>query len=496
MKITLFLLSFIVYFLFFYRHEALFISQYYHRKRYFLTLFQEYKTRMKKRFYQFLILSFLFFLFFLSSFYIVLFFLLGWLLYYFLSTPYIPFKKTRRSITLLITCLVLLGILLYFSPSFFYIFYAILIPIFVPFLLALSALIVTPYEKCIQHYYIRQAKKKLRMNPNLQVIAITGSYGKSSFKKFLYQFLKTKYQVIMTPKSVNTPMGITKFINENLQENIEIIILEFGVDEKGGMDRLLKIVVPQIGVLTAVGKMHLKTFHSLEGIYQEKRKLIDQAKKGYFSLDSDFLKERQDELQNKEGYSYHEYFSAIKRTEQGLEVEYRKERITIPIYGLFQLENISGAIKIALSLGVSYRDIRCVLPSLEGVEHRFTKRKEETLTIFDDAYNSNDKGMLEAIQTVMLQKGKKAIITPGIIELGEDYEKVNQNIGRHLMGFKKIYVVSKEKKHPIYEGYLQQGGDKNCIEFVSCFKEGYKKCKDEKMDVLLIANDAFSTYLK
>ncbi len=496
MKIILFFISLFLFSIYFLRHEALFISQYYSKKRYFMTLFQEYKKRMTKSFYIFFFPLLFFLLFFLKSEYVTILFLCGWLIYYLFSSSFMPLKKTRRSLTLFFFSIFLWGVITCFSSAIIQLIFASALPFIVPFYLFISSTLLLPYEKGIQKYYIKKAKRKIKNNPHLITIAITGSYGKSSFKYFLYQFLKMKYQVIMTPKSINTPMGITKFINENLDEHTEIMILEFGVDEKKGMDRLLSIIVPDIGVLTAIGKMHIKTFHSLENIYLEKRKLLFKAKKGYFSKDSSYLKAKEEDLTSIEGYSYVDTFSYANRHENGLEVEYMKERMMIPLYGMFQLSNISGAIQVATDLGVSKKEIRQILPSLEGIEHRFKKRKEGQMTIFDDAYNGNEEGILEAIQTVILQKGKKAIITPGVIELGKDYEKVNRNIGRHLLHFDRVFIVSKEKKHPLYDGYIENNEAKDRIEFVSCFIEGYQKCKEEKVDVLLIANDTFSTFLK
>ena len=496
MKIIIFLLSLFLFSLFFLRHEALLISQYYSKKRYLMTLFQEDKKRMTKSFYLFFFPLLFFLLFFLKIEYVTILFLCAWLIDYLFSPSFMPLKKTRRSLTLFFFSFILWGTIIYFSSYILRLIFASMLPFMASFCLLISSTLLQPYEKEIQKYYIKKAKRTMKNNPHLITIAITGSYGKSSFKYFLYQFLKMKYQVIMTPKSINTPMGITKFINENLDEHTEIMILEFGVDEKKGMDRLLSIVVPDIGVLTAIGKMHMKTFHSLENIYLEKRKLLFKAKKGYFSMDSSYLKAKEKDLTTMEGYSYQDIFSYVNRHENGLEVEYMKERMIIPLYGMFQLSNISGAIQVATDLGVSKKEIRQILPSLEGVEHRFKKRKEGHMTIFDDAYNGNEEGILEAIQTVMLQKGKKAIITPGVIELGKDYEKVNQNIGRHLIHFDRVYIVSKENKHPLYDGYMENNGEKDRIEFVSCFLEGYQRCKEEKINVLLIANDTFSTFLK
>ena len=100
MKIIIFLLSLFLFSLFFLRHEALLISQYYSKKRYLMTLFQEDKKRMTKSFYLFFFPLLFFLLFFLKIEYVTILFLCAWLIDYLFSPSFMPLKKTRRSLTL------------------------------------------------------------------------------------------------------------------------------------------------------------------------------------------------------------------------------------------------------------------------------------------------------------------------------------------------------------------------------------------------------------
>ena len=93
-----------------------------------------------------------------------------------------------------------------------------------------------PIEKIIQHSFIKSARSKLeKYKP--KIIAITGSFGKTSTKEYLYEILKKYFRVIATPKSYNTVLGITSFINNNLNEKYDYIILDVGVDKKNGMNK-------------------------------------------------------------------------------------------------------------------------------------------------------------------------------------------------------------------------------------------------------------------
>ena len=132
-------------------------------------------------------------------------------------------------------------------------------------------------ERIIQKIYIKKAQRKLK-NVNPLVIGITGSYGKTSCKKYIYELLKSRYKVLFTQESYNTLNGITKTINEHLKPYHQIVILEIGVDSKNGMNKFLKNYNFDISVLTCVGNQHLKTFKTKENIMLEKIKLINNSK--------------------------------------------------------------------------------------------------------------------------------------------------------------------------------------------------------------------------
>ena len=128
------------------------------------------------------------------------------------------------------------------------------------FVLIFANVLILPFEKLIQLNYILKAKKKLKMYKHLKVIAITGSYGKTSTKNFLFEMLSEKFCVLKSPQSFNTAMGITKTILDYLKPHHQILILEMGADHKNDIKKLCKIVSPDVCVVTAVGKQHLKTF--------------------------------------------------------------------------------------------------------------------------------------------------------------------------------------------------------------------------------------------
>lgn len=115
----------------------------------------------------------------------------------------------------------------------------------------------------------------LKACPDLKVIGITGSYGKTSVKYYLSTVLKAKYNVLMTPESYNTPMGVVKTIREQLRPTHEIFVCEMGARHVGDIKEICDIVFPEYGIITSIGEQHLETFKSIENIIKTKFELYD-----------------------------------------------------------------------------------------------------------------------------------------------------------------------------------------------------------------------------
>ena len=143
-----------------------------------------------------------------------------------------------------------------------------------PCVVALAALIALPIEKTINRLYMRDAKRRLDAQSGLVRIGITGSYGKTSVKNILYTILSQKYNVLSTPASFNTPMGLTRVIRERLEPAHQVFLAEMGARHRKDIKELTDFIHPTIGVLTSVGPQHLDTFKTLENIIQTKYDLV------------------------------------------------------------------------------------------------------------------------------------------------------------------------------------------------------------------------------
>ena len=159
-------------------------------------------------------------------------------------------------------------------------------PIFLPVIVPLAHFICIPMENTFRLVYKKRAKKKLASMPNLIKIGITGSYGKTTTKHILNVMLSTKYSVCMSPHSFNTPMGLTKVINNYLETNHEILIAEMGARQVGDIAYLCNLIHPKHAIITGVGNQHLATFGTLDNIYKAKKELVDAIEDGYICFNA------------------------------------------------------------------------------------------------------------------------------------------------------------------------------------------------------------------
>ena len=138
-----------------------------------------------------------------------------------------------------------------------------------PFIVLFCSYIVLPFEKLISLYYKRLTIKKLKkINP--YVVCVTGSFGKTSVKRMLEGIYKNKYFVYATPKSYNTPMGISKAVLNDMNGLCELFICEAGATKCGDIKEIVKFVNPNVGVITSVGYQHMASFKTIDNVLKTK----------------------------------------------------------------------------------------------------------------------------------------------------------------------------------------------------------------------------------
>ena len=274
-------------------------------------------------------------------------------------------------------------------------------------------------EKFLFVSFKREAKKKLDNMKKLQIICITGSYGKTSIKNFVNEILAKKYKVYATPRSVNTLGGIIRDINESLPDDTEIYVCEAGARESGDIYEITTFLEPQTVVVGKVGLAHIEYFKTLKNIIATKLEIMQSPK-----LEKAFIHTSvTDEAHEKVSFFGHE-IQNIKSTIDGTDFELNFDDGVLALHtnilGSFQTMNIDVAVKIAKEFGLSNDEIKQAVSELTPVEHRLQKIVAGGKIIIDDGYNGNIDGMLEGVRLCSLHEGRKVIVTPGLVESSEE----------------------------------------------------------------------------
>ena len=340
-----------------------------------------------------------------------------------------------------------------------------------PLTVLLAHLITWPLEKLIQGWYIQDAKKRLRANPDLIRIGITGSFGKTSTKYILGTILEEKYNTLFTPGSFNTTMGVTRVIRESLQPEHAVFIAEMGARHKGDIAELCRLVSPQYGIITAVGKQHLETFGTLENIIRTKGELLKGLEPdgcAFLNGDDPNCRLLYEEASLKEKYLFGtegaglymraEHISAGPDGSRFDLVAADGSRISCEtqLLGRHNILNIAGAAALSYRLGLSGDAIAAGIRRLQPVEHRLQLIKGP-VTVIDDAFNANPIGSGEALEVLQSFPGPRIIITPGMVELGEEQAALNRAFGAHMAACVDIAILVGPNGKDMEAGLLEAG---------------------------------------
>ncbi len=401
---------------------------------------------------------------------------------------------------------------IYFPDIYILGFTWIIADLLLPVILMVAAFIVQPLERRIQSGFIKKAKDKLANMPELKIVAITGSYGKTSTKFALKTILQERYNVCATPGSYNTPMGICKVINNDLQASHQILILEMGARYEGNIDELCEIARPDVAVITNIGIAHLETFGSVDAIARTKGSLLKHLKKeGAAVLNADderVMKLHKYDadtiitagLQNGDLQAKNITYDSsgcsfrVMDHKSGDSVE-----VKTTLLGAHNVQNLVQAMAVGKVLGLRLKTMAVALSRMEPVEHRMELKNQNGMVVIDDAFNSNPVGARNAIETLSkFEGGRKILITPGMIELGDREDEENRELGRFIgrKDLDKIYLVGDKQTAALREGLEESGYDKNRLVVVDSLFEANRKVREEgkQGDIVLYENDLPDAY--
>jgi UDP-N-acetylmuramoyl-tripeptide--D-alanyl-D-alanine ligase len=324
------------------------------------------------------------------------------------------------------------------------------IGVIVPLFLAWG--ISTSLEKILFISYKHKAKIRLKEDfKDLMIITITASYGKTSIKNFLYQILSKKYNVYMTPRSVNTIGGIVKDINEDLPIDSNIYITEAGAREIGDIQEIALFLEPQYIIIGQIGPQHLEYFKTIDNIINTKMELLYTPQLQYGLIHTSIPLKQYDK-------NIIEVFPknlVVTRSDLhgiwfDLEIDKKVEHFHSSILGGFNATNLTAAILMAKQIGFSIEEIKLIIDDIKSVDHRLQLIQSNGKMIIDDSFNGNFEGISEGIEIIKTYNGRKVIVTPGLVEASVELNK--QLIKKIDEVFDIVIITSKLNKQLFKSG--------------------------------------------
>jgi len=363
--------------------------------------------------------------------------------------------------------------------------------------------ILNIYDKIKNFYFIKKASKKLKTSKT-KVIAITGSNGKTSVKNILAKMLSCKYRVQASPKSYNTPLGLSLFINNNLKPDTDFIILEYGARHKNDIKKPCKIFGADYGIITTISNQHMESFKTIENVVSAKSELSKFLKNKLciFNNDNKYCEDLHNKKPGKKLSVSTQKKSSIYatnicvknfKTQFILHLKNKTFQCTTNLLGEHNITNILLSCTMAKYLKIKTKDIINVIENLTPTPHRLEYIKSH-INILDDSYNCSLESATNAIKVLNCCTNKKMIVTPGIIEGGKDQYNINFELGKLCKNIDYIIIVGNTNKKAILDGLKSLKINNNifCENSLESAKQHFSKLSSD--DTLLLLNDLPDDY--
>ncbi|MDO8530350.1 MAG: Mur ligase family protein [bacterium] len=363
--------------------------------------------------------------------------------------------------------------------------YILALDILLPLIVSGVVLLFQPFFVVVRNITLQKARNKMAQLKHIKVIGITGSYGKTSTKEFLTAILAHKYNVISTKDHQNSEMGIAKCILGDVSLKHEIFVVEMGAYKKGGIDLLCSLAKPQIGIVTGVNQQHLSLFGSMENLLSAEggdelaqnlpldgllilngdnrwcadlykrttlRKRIYTVKKDV--MNADIWTEEIEMSQNSIS------FIALSRDKQ-------MAHFTLNMLGSHNVQNVLAAVLAAKELGMTLEEIAAAAKSIKQQQSGIAvKPGINGINIIDSSYSSNPDGVMADLDYLKIFPGKRIIVMPCLIELGNTSSETHYHIGKKIAQVCDLAIITTQDKfEDIRRGAIEGGMKESNIIF-------------------------------
>ncbi len=342
-----------------------------------------------------------------------------------------------------------------------------------PALMDAACVITAPIERRIARRYVARAAQRLaRVRP--RVVAITGSYGKTTTKGYVAHLLSGSLSVVASPASFNNRAGLARTVNQHLADGTEVLVAEMGTYGPGEIAELVGWLHPEISVITAIGPVHLERFGTEDAIVEAKSEILRGAGVAVLGTDDNRLAAVADrcELEGKQVWRVSEHNAdsdvCVEDTGTELRVWVGGQKLADATVDARAL-NLGCAVAVALSVGVGADVVATRLATLPTVAHRLelAPTAQGRCAVIDDTYNSNPAGAraaLEALARLTPAEGRRVVVTPGMVELGPRQRPENTRFaGDAVRVADNLVIVGRTNRRALLRGAYEAGGESKTV---------------------------------
>jgi len=322
--------------------------------------------------------------------------------------------------------------------------------VLVPVVIDGGALIMRPVEVRLARRYQTTAQATLdRVAP--RVIAVTGSYGKTSTKNHVRDLLTGIFDVVASPASWNNAAGLSRTINEYVGPATQVLVAEMGTYGVGEIQAMCSWIKPEIGIITAIGPMHLERMKTLDTVARAKSELLEGVRVAILNVDDERLAQIAGSIRGADVWRCGTHRQpgldvSLERVDDIVTIRYRGTAIgSFSSQPGLHLANIACALAAAFAAGAPPGQVVTRLSDLSVPAHRAAQGVSSTgLVVIDDTYNSNPSGArhaLDLLESAVPGPNRRAVVTPGMVELGPDQDEANRAFAEAVAKADAVLVV-------------------------------------------------------
>jgi UDP-N-acetylmuramoyl-tripeptide--D-alanyl-D-alanine ligase len=340
-----------------------------------------------------------------------------------------------------------------------------------PLVIDAACLVNQPLEYRMLKPFLDKAKDRLETVAP-RVVAVTGSYGKTSTKQAIAHLLAGTVDVVASPASFNNRAGLSRTINEHLAPGTQVFVAEMGTYGPGEIAEMCEFIPPEVSVITAIGPVHLERFGSEDKVLEAKSEILAGCRVAVLATDDPRLASLADRLiasgrevvrcSSKEAGA-----DVLVEREGGstgtLRISVHGEVVADGVRSTARESNLACAIGVVVALGYPVADAVARVQSVPSTQHRLESTTGSGgALLLDDTYNSNPAGVAVAL-SVLAELGagssRRVVVTPGMVELGRLQQEENSRFAKSVASVATdLVVVGRTNRRALLEGAREQTG--------------------------------------